>query len=445
MQAADDAGAALFDREQLTQRFLPFQECSHVAVAVSGGSDSVALMHMLSDWMAHERNSGRRLTVLTVDHQLRPGSMGECEMVARWAVEIGAPHVRLEWQGDKPATGVQEAAREARYGLMTDWCIAHEAAALFVAHTLDDQAETLVMRLARGSGVDGLAGMAPVSVRDGVTLARPLLDVARAALRYSLAARGGRWIDDPSNDDRQFERVRVRQMLPKLAELGLTMESLAQTARRAQRARIALDAATARAMQRYVEVDPAGHCRVGREAFVAENEEIRMRLLSRCLRAVGGNRHPVADASVARLAGALCAQPDRSRTLGGCRIVGSATTFLVARETGRRAGDAAAVEAGRPSVWDGRFKVVARVPDSKRFFDTITVRPLRAQGWDIVKKDGHRCKKLVREGLVSFWCADRLVCVPHLGYRADDICQNMDFSAEFCNMALLEGARVADR
>ncbi len=164
----------------------PLAEWPRLALAISGGGDSLALMHLAARW-AKRLLIPPALHVLTVDHGLHPESAAVAASVYEKAAALGLPCTVLRWEGEKPATGIEEAARQARYALMADWCRAHEAA-LVTAHTLDDQAETLLMRLARGSGLDGLAAMRPrghVPGAPDVPLLRPLLSVSRARLRAS--------------------------------------------------------------------------------------------------------------------------------------------------------------------------------------------------------------------------------------------------------------------
>jgi tRNA(Ile)-lysidine synthase len=187
----------------------PFETSPEIAVAVSGGRDSVALMRLLAQWC---RDHGGRLTALTVDHGLRPDSIREADLVAAWAHELGIPHVTLRWSGPKPNSGVQEAARQARYDLLTEWCREAGVLHLVLAHQADDQRETVAMRRARSpaEGGVGLAGMSAVVTRSGIRLLRPLLAVSRPALSAYLEKAGQDWIDDPSNRAEKFERVRWR-------------------------------------------------------------------------------------------------------------------------------------------------------------------------------------------------------------------------------------------
>jgi tRNA(Ile)-lysidine synthetase-like protein len=245
--AADDARLPVTP-DEADLLFKSLARFRHVAIAVSGGSDSVALMALARAWS--QRRGGPELTALTVDHRLRPASAAEAVEVAGWAGRMGLTHHTLVWDGLKPDHGIQEAARQARYGLLVHWCRANGADAVALAHTLEDQAETVLMRLARGSGVDGLSGMSAVSQLEGVALLRPLLAIRKARLQATLEALDQPWIEDPSNRDERFERVRVRRALGVLEELGVTAEAIGRSAGRLGSARAALDEAAARAMDR---------------------------------------------------------------------------------------------------------------------------------------------------------------------------------------------------
>ena len=223
------------------------QQDGPLAVAVSGGGDSLALMHLLSAFAkAHKLKSP---IVLTVDHGLRKTSGKEARQVAAWAKKAGlAAHV-LSWRGAKPKSGVEAAAREARYRLMGDWLAKHKIAALYVGHTIDDQAETFLLRLARGSGLDGLAAMRarapwPVPGFPLLSVERPLLGITRGDLRVYLTALGQAWQDDPMNEDAAFDRVKIRKARGALADLGLTPSRIAAAATHLARARAALETVT---------------------------------------------------------------------------------------------------------------------------------------------------------------------------------------------------------
>jgi tRNA(Ile)-lysidine synthase len=251
-------------------------------------------MHLLAAW----REGGERppIVVATVDHGLRQESAGEARQVGRWAKALGLRHKTLIWRGDKPGTGIQEAAREERYRLLADLARKVKASHVVTAHTLDDQAETVVMRLVRGTGVGGLAGMRPALVRDEITLARPFLGIAKVRLLATCAAAGWPYLDDPSNADPRFTRGRLRnELMPLLAREGLTADRLASLAERARRDADALEA-RALAVLVAVRIDAQGEAEKGfeldAERLAAEPDAIFLRVVARSLADVLGPRTP---------------------------------------------------------------------------------------------------------------------------------------------------------
>ncbi|MGI9384089.1 MAG: tRNA lysidine(34) synthetase TilS, partial [Methyloligellaceae bacterium] len=264
---------------ELIDLFACLEGRGHVALAVSGGADSLALMHLMARWCALKGLAAPKPTVLTVDHGLRAASAAEAAHVARLARGLGFKPVLLRWDAEKPTSNLQSAARAARYDLMAAHCHTAGIAAMVTAHHLEDQAETVLMRLGRGSGVDGLAAIPEVSAWAGIDLLRPLLDLRKARLIATLEAAGVDWIEDPSNLNERFERVRVRRALERLESLGLTADRLALTARRMRRARAALDAATSELLERELTLGVAGDCRVPADALCHAPEEIALRAI----------------------------------------------------------------------------------------------------------------------------------------------------------------------
>lgn len=230
-----------FTATEIAALFAPLKEARGAVLAVSGGPDSVALMLLAAAWAGQ---GTPKLAVATVDHGLRPGSRGEAEAVALWAQSLGLPHRILTWDGEKPRTRIQERARDARYELLFRHARDIGADHVLTAHHADDQAETILFRLLRGSGVAGLAGM-PVAARHGeIVHLRPFLAYPKAALIKLCETRGQAYFRDPSNDDLSFARTRLRHILRAFAEEGLDSDALLRLGRRAARAERALSACT---------------------------------------------------------------------------------------------------------------------------------------------------------------------------------------------------------
>jgi tRNA(Ile)-lysidine synthase len=274
--------------------FADWKTAPALVLAVSGGPDSIALMWLAARWrraLAH----GPKLIAVTVDHGLRPEAAREAREVKRLAHSLDLPHRTLRWTGAKPETGLPAAARSARYRLLAQAARQSHATHILTAHTRDDQAETLLMRLLRGSGIAGLAAMARESERDGLRLARPLLDVSKSQLIATLQKAGIDFADDPTNRDVSFTRPRIRAVMPALAAEGGDARSLARLASRLARANAAVEV-LAEGAERYLalrdrqaEIDAgANNARTfDLTAFAAMPEEIRLRLLLRAVNRFG--------------------------------------------------------------------------------------------------------------------------------------------------------------
>ena len=404
-----------------------------IAVAVSGGADSLALALLADGWARRRR---RKLVALTVDHGLRPESKHEVVQVHHWLTGRGILHHSLRWRGPKPAANLQAAARAARYGLLGRWCRRHGMRLLLLAHQLEDQAETFLIRAGRGSGVDGLAGIAPVSEAFGLTLVRPLLGVPRARLEATLRAAGQPWIDDPSNRDPRFLRSRVRAALALLAPEGLAASRFADTATRMARVRAALDAATGELARRAVSVEPGGYAWLDVGVLSAAPVEIGQRLLARLLVAIGGAELPPRLERLERLYAELSgAAPIRGRTLAGCRILPWRGGVLVCREPAAVAGPLV-LAPGVAAVWDCRFRVhLGR--GASRALKVAALGPTRLP-------DGVAAALVpapARPSLPALWRGRKLLAVPHLGWPLPgEDAGRTAFSAEFAPLRPLPGS-----
>ena len=291
--------------------FAPLSRFSRLALAVSGGADSMAMLHLIARWRL-EGAGKPELTVLTVDHGLRAGSRAEAEMVARMAKDLGLRHAILTWMRDeRQSGGLQALAREARYDLMAAYCHANDIPALVTAHHLDDQAETFLMRLKRGSGLDGLAAIPAESVWSGIVVLRPLLDILKARLTATLTEAGLCWAEDPSNSDQRFERARMRRGSDALAKLELTPEALARSAQRLRRARAAIDELMDKFLAEHGVMSEAGYSLIARDALIAAPEEIALRALARGVKAVGGRAKPLRLAKLESLLASLAENSKR--------------------------------------------------------------------------------------------------------------------------------------
>ena len=334
------------------------------------------------------------------------------------AASLGVAHRILKWTGKKPRSGIQAAARAARYALIADACRKDKCGDLLVAHHLDDQAETFLLRLARGSGVDGLAAMTPVRDLPGapdIRLLRPLLGIPRARLAATLMKAGLQAIEDPSNENERFERVKARRILSELRPLGLDARRLADTAAHMARVRRALEAETRSLLSDHACLASMGYVVADPAIFATASEEIALRALAEILKVVGGHDYPPRFEALEGLLDALGSGAlGRGRTLHGCKLSIERGALLVVRE------QAAAFEAtpvplsrGREAVWDGRFALRLLAGPSG-----VEVRALGAGGVAALKKHGlafPEAPKTVLATLPGLWRGEELLAVPHIG------------------------------
>ena len=325
----------------------PFEARTALAVAVSGGPDSMALALLAADWAAKREG---RVVALIVDHRLRPESRREAKQVGSWLKARGIAHRALVWEGPRPGSRIQASARIARYDLLTGHCRRHGLLHLLLGHHRDDQAETVLMRRASGSGSDGLAGMAALVERGGVRLLRPMLDVSRVRLVAFLERMGQRFVDDPSNRDRRYLRPRLRQ------DVATEQRDKAVALARAQGIeRRRNEAAVARLLAGTVRLDPAGYAEIDRTPLAGAPDELVARALGAVIVTVGGSIYRPAPSALERLVGWLRAGcPGGGRTLGGCRLIPDRDRLYACREPSASERPLSLVP-GQSVRWDGRF------------------------------------------------------------------------------------------
>lgn len=377
-----------------------------LAVGVSGGPDSLALVILADRWA---RQRGGAAWALVVDHRLRPESAAEAAQVAGWLAARGIPHQVLIWDGPKPATGIQEAARAARYRLLAGWCIARGCLHLLTAHHRDDQAETYLIRRRARSGPDGLAGMAAVRELPGLRLVRPLLAVPKARLVAFLMAEGQDFVWDPSNRNPAFERARLR------LEGDRKQGGVLGDVHRKAAARIARERELAALLARSVAPHPAGFAVID-PAPIAEAGELGELALGRVVAVVGGGTYPVRRERLRRLRMAFGDVPLRTRTLGGCRFVPWRGRVLALREAARAASPITLAPGGS-ALWDRRF--LATLPLAAA--TTVVIGALGVAGVAALPRhpveDDNPLPRLAYPTLPAISDDAGLAAVPHLSWR----------------------------
>ena len=330
---------------------------SRVAVAVSGGSDSMALLRLVADWRS-QPNGPREVYALTVDHGLRPESAHEAEEVSAWCAGLGVTHMTLRWQGEKPSTGIQAKARNARYDVISDWCREQRVPMVMTAHTADDQAETVLMRQRRTNTDRSLSAIWPENEWRGIKLLRPLLAVRRETLRNYLRGLGQLWLEDPSNSDTIFERVRIRQGMG-----GEDVEALQSIAMSAQSRVAAANAELSAWLAINMKVDDYAVIRLPRPLLQEIAFDRRIDVLSWVLAAAGDGQTPERAGLVA-IAAWLGEGRENRRSANGAIVSARRHVIEIMREPGRIRSRFVDVPQSGRVVFDDRFEVTAP-PGSK--------------------------------------------------------------------------------
>jgi tRNA(Ile)-lysidine synthase len=405
-KTAPAADAAALDPDRL---FARLSTARGLVLAVSGGPDSTALMALVARWRGRPP-----ALVVTVDHGLRPEAADEARLVAANAERLGLPR-RIMHAPARPASGnLQDWARRARYACLA--AAAREAGfdAIVTAHHREDQAETFLLRLARGSGVYGLAAMSAESAVEGVRLVRPLLGVARSALMREAETAGLATVSDPSNAHLRFDRVHMRVLMPVLAEHGLDSARLADTAGRLARAAAALDQYAGTLLKDGFAADRFGSVAGSARALTQAPEEVGLRALALILRAVGGADYTPPLDGVEALWSAIVAAGEAGRvkrTLHGVELAVAAGRLTARREWGRSGPAGIPARAGETALWDRRFRVA--VPAG---IGDVTIGPLSAAG---VKAAAAGADRAALRTLPALYLDSALAALPDLIGTAD--------------------------
>ena len=372
-----------------------------IAVAVSGGSDSIAALHLMAraamsrGWVVH---------AVTVDHQLRPEAADEALFVAGVCADLGVSHHTLIWDHGDITGNLMDMARRARYRLIGEWARALEIEYVVLGHTANDQAETFLMELARAAGLDGLSGMRAGWREAGVFFTRPFLNTSREALRSFLHSEGCAWIEDPTNDDDSFTRVKARRALVALQPLGITVETLSRVADNLNMARSVVQATVMEAAARLVE-EQAGGLSLELSEFKGLQMEVQRQLLIACLGWVSRASYAPRGKALDRVQWGIMLGNDA--TLSGCRILVTETELHVLREPKA----VAPVVCPPDQLWDNRWQLDGPSEPG------LEVRALGAAGLRDCKD--WRGTGISRDALVvspAIWRADTLVAAPLAGF-----------------------------
>jgi tRNA(Ile)-lysidine synthase len=386
-----------------------------VAAAVSGGSDSMALALLAHSW---GQAAGQQIIALTVDHGLRAEAKLEALQVGDWLSKRGIGHEILTWSGEIPKSAVQAGARDIRYQLMAEYCLSHDIPSLLLGHQLEDQIETLLMRLSKGSGLNGLSAIRPVSERHGISLLRPLLGMTRDQLRTFLTENQQVWIEDPSNEDPKYTRTHLGEIRQSLQQLpGSSLETLALSADRLARASDALQEIMLTRFNEHCEISPFGFICFKSSALTGCPAEIGVRLLGHILSLVTCTDNTIRLKAIEKLYTRITVQDfETPETLAGCQIMRVEKKWIVYREPGRDGLPEMSMSQGSSILWDNRFLVMDTEPETAEA-DMLSIRRIGSDGWQQLKgqslaKDEANLPVGIRNNLPALWEGQKLVAAP---------------------------------
>lgn len=417
----------------------PWEHQPVIATAVSGGCDSMALLLLAKKWMEAR---GGKVVALTVDHGLRQNSHEEALQVGKWLAQHRIDHVILPWKGEKPSSNIQAEARKARYHLLTEWCRAHHILHLLVAHHADDQAETVMLRLMRGSGADGLAAMPSCTAVNGIRLLRPLLPLDKRKLQNVLKDAGWLWVEDPSNTNEQFDRVKCRNWLASQENPELISTRLFNTASQMGRVREILEKETALAMVRYGAIYPEGYATLAPEALRTLPEETGLRLLAALLRTIGGYSYKTRFSHLTTLYNALREENFTGKTLQHCVVFPYRGKIFFSREQNAIPTHTSFIP-NTSCLWDGRFKLYYKGTEHA----PLSITSLSPVLWNNFTSENqlliinHRVKTLPKKilyTLPAILALEKVIAIPHINWV--DASENCEIFCSFMPDIPVSGA-----
>ena len=396
------------DFNALMQACGPFPETPRFAIAVSGGPDSIALLFLLHDWIKHR---GGVLHAITIDHQLRADSSAEASTVKEWCATKSISHTTLVWKkNNNPTSAIHQQARIARYEYLCGECKKHGIDYLFLGHHADDQAETVLMRFIKGSGIDGLAGMPKSRMFDGIKILRPFLPLSKQQLVDTCHANKWAYFNDPSNDSAAYLRGRLRQAAAPLAQEGMTTASLYELGRSAGMARAVLEAATNQWLHVHATVYPLGIIHIERNAWSQLDGELQRRTLNRILLCMSGEDYAPKMASLEHLVLSLHNKEVHHQTLSGCHIM---VQFGVIKFFRELACVSDTKQAYLEIDWDKRFCITIH---PSLLDKGLSIKCLGEVSRDTLEKMGHKqvadCPALHRATLPSLYVDNQLHSIP---------------------------------
>ncbi len=405
-----------------------FEKNPEIAIATSGGADSMALLLLADNWA---KSINGRVISLTVNHNLRPEASSEALQVAKWCKKYDIEHHILSWEPDVGNIhGIQESARNARYNLMTEWCNKNNILHLLLAHHMDDQVETMLFRLARGSNLDGLSAMSGQTIVSGVRLIRPFLHINKERLVHTLESSGQEWIEDPSNHNNKYTRVAIRNQLSKLRGKSDIKRRTTYVISKFSKFRSLIDSYLVSQITDAVQIYPEGYAIIDIDKFLNTEPNISAKILGKLICALNGEAHPPRSEKLINLAKLITNKRlNKKYTIGGLLFEMLPNNRIIIYRESKSIGKPAIIRPNVPTLWDNRFILEWLAADSDATASEI--RALGSDGLAYIKKNApHFLKNAppsrIMRTLPSLWLLEQLVCVPHINYinsnNGDNIC-----------------------
>ncbi len=387
---------------------LPNRSSNRLAVAVSGGADSMCLCLLMNLWA---RSNGLCIVALTVDHLLRAESTAEAEKVLYWMQQRGIEHHTLSWKKESPPANLQDSARQARYKLLIEWCSQNHVKYLALAHNLDDQFETVMQRLAHHSGPSGLAGIPLARSTEHVKILRPLLNYSKSQIIETLRHLNQEWIEDPSNQNTKFTRIKIRQQQERWSSYGLSKERVLQLKQKMVQQRMLKESQVQDFLAQHMTSHAEGYVLLDYEHLIAQDSQLLELTIIHLLKFVSGRIYPPRQENLNHAIYQISLR--HNTTIHGCILQLWQGKLLICREA-HNMEPTKNFQGLETVIWDNRYQITLK--DSPEL-DDARIQSLD-NSWLDLKSNPHLMSlpTAVRPTLPSIWLKERLLCVPHLDY-----------------------------
>ncbi len=391
------------------QKQMEVLDCHTIGLAVSGGGDSIAMLTLAAEWA---KGNKKEIKVVTVNHNLRTEAKEEAIFTRNFVKKLGYSHTILKWKRLSDKGNLQAEASFARKKLISNWAKLNNIKTVLFAHTLDDQVETILMRFARGSGVDGLVGMKKNLSLNGLCWFRPLLNISRNDLRNFLKIKKIKWVEDPTNQDRKYLRVKARDVISQLQKFGIKTDLVINTSIRMENARTVLNDVAKEAFNKYVALKKWGDVEVNKEIFNSFREDTFLRILAGIIKGISGSVYRPRYKDLLHFTESILNKNFKARTLCGVLVRAINEKKIVFRREPSFPFFVSDLQS-KKLIWDGRWQV--SVSRGLRKFEQIG--PLSKNGYQQIKNHVKKNKSI--EGYLStptLFKKDIVISAPMLNY-----------------------------